>query len=183
MALYGSFVMPVLFPMLLGTIGCGGIAAANVSASSTTLIPSSDTLDFAPSPDGGPSLSTVSLANESPGVLTVSAVNVTGTGFSLAPSTQTSFTIPSGGSASLSIQFDSKTNGASDGDLSVMSASSSTPLAKVHLHGAGSGLFKSVTCHTTALIGTSTDACVVTCGTKTRSCANRIDRPAELRVL
>ncbi len=83
-----------------------------------------------------PATQALTLTNSGGSAATVSVVTVTGAGFSLVGSTFP-ITLNAGQNATLNVQFDPTTTGAASGQLTIISALSSTPLAQLSLSGTG----------------------------------------------
>jgi hypothetical protein len=103
---------------------------------------------------------TVTLNSTGTGPVTISGATVTGTGFSLAPSTFPVSVSP-GQSATISVQFDPSAEGAATGQLTV-SSNSSAGAAAIALSGTGIAQLTSFTCGSASISGSQTDLCTVT---------------------
>lgn len=121
-----SLVSPSLTVQLTGT-GNQGTATLTVNSSSVA---------FGNVPLGTPSTQSVTLQSTGTSAVTVSAANITGTGFTVTGATFP-LTLNPSQSATLSLQFEPTATGAATGNLTIKSNSSANSSAAVALSGTG----------------------------------------------
>ena len=112
-----------------GSASSGGSSGGTISVNATSLSFGSVALNQ-------PATQSLTLTNSGGSAATVSAVTVTGAGFSLAGATFP-LTVNAGQNATLNVQFDPTTTGAVSGQLAIISTSSSNPVAQLSLSGTG----------------------------------------------
>lgn len=158
-------ILATLIAGCLVLSGCGGLQgslAGNASASST-IVPSTTDVVFGTTQIGQSVSSNLSISNPGTQSIQIGQLSMPGAPFSVSGQTQSGFTVAPGGTVTLSLSFDPSVVGDADGDMSLLSAASSAaPLAKIHLHGTGAPILKSVSCATASITGAGTDACSVT---------------------
>ncbi len=93
--------------------------------------------------------------------VTIKAAALTGTGFKIA-GTAFPVTLDSGSAVTLNVQFNPTAGGATTGQLTVTSNSSTSPTAVIGLSGTGMTAVSAVSCSSASITGSGTDACTVT---------------------
>jgi len=104
---------------------------------------------------------TVTVKSTGTGPVTINGATVTGTGFTLPPSTFP-LSINPGQTATLSAQFNPPAQGAATGKLTVSSNSSVNGTAAVALNGTGVPQLSGFSCASASIGGAGTDVCTVT---------------------
>ena len=93
--------------------------------------------------------------------VTINAAALTGTGFTI-PGAAFPVTLNSGSAVTLNVQFNPTTGGATTGQLTVTSNSSTSPTAVIGLSGTGMTVLSAVSCSSASITGSGTDACTIT---------------------
>ncbi len=107
----------------------GGSSGGTISVNATSL-------SFGNVALNQPATQSLTATNSGGSAVTLSAATVTGAGFSL-KGTTFPLTLNAGQNATLNVQFDPTTAGTASGELTIVSTSSSTALAKLSLSGTG----------------------------------------------
>ena len=106
----------------------------------------------------------LTLTSTGTAAVNITAVMVTGTGFSVSGTTFPS-TLNPGQAVTLSVQFNPTVTGSVTGQLTITSDSSTNPTARVSLSGTGtstSSVLSALSCSNASMTGSGTDACSVT---------------------
>jgi hypothetical protein len=158
-------VTPVSTPQTVTLTATAGTItktfAISLTAPTPTLSLSAASVAFGNVTVNTPSTQTVTLSSTGTAALTISGATVTGSGFSLTPTTFP-ITLNPGQATSLSVQFDPSAENATTGQLTITSNSSASSTAVVALSGTGEPQLTGVTCANASMGGTGTDLCTVT---------------------
>jgi hypothetical protein len=148
--------------------GCGG-ASVMVPSASGTFQASTDSVDFGTVTVEQTADSSVILVNQSSTAIQVSDLNVSGSGFTVANTSNVPFSVPAnGGTYNLGVQFKPITTDDSTGQLTVANSSMTSSALRIKLHGRGSvptstnPTLSAVACSQSAMTGAGSDACTVT---------------------
>jgi len=166
----GSFTAPVFSVQsklnVTLTASAGGISTAFSLVLAPSDVPilqiSARHIAFGTVPVNTPSIQTLILTSAGKAAVTVSAATLQGTGFTLSGPTFP-LTLNPGQTATIGVQFDPLTAGASKGELTVASNSSIKGTEYVHISGTGvaSVVLSSVSCSTATISGNGAFACSV----------------------
>lgn len=92
--------------------------------------------------------------------VTINAAALTGTGFTMSGAAFP-LTLNSGSAVTLNLQFNPTTSGTTTGHLTVTSNSSGSPTSVIGLSGTGMAVVSALSCSSTSITGSTTDACSV----------------------
>ena len=155
-------ILSSCFPFALS--GCG--ATLVNPASTGTLTASPNTVIFGTVPLGQTASTPVSLLNGNSMPVQITQLSLTGQSFSVAGSSDLPVTIAAHGTYNLNVQFNPAVAGAATGQLSVASNASSSGTMVITLSGSGAAAsttaLSSLSCTSSALIGSAADTCTVT---------------------
>ena len=150
---------------LTATVGAvSEIFVMQLNAAVPTLSISSASLTFGNVSLNAPSTQSVTLTSAGTAPVTISAATVTGTGFTLSGATFP-VTLNPGQATTLSVQFDPTIAGAATGQLTITDNSSTGSTALIALSGTGTSVaaaLSALSCGSTSITGSGTDACTVT---------------------
>ena len=156
---------PVTAPQAVNlTASVGGVAetfAVQLDAALGILGISTTSVAFGNVPVNSPASQPVVLSSTGTVPVTVSAASLSGTGFSISGASLP-MTLAPGQTIALSVQFDPTASGATAGQLSLASSSSSGSSKVVGLSGTGVPLLSGVTCASSTITGSVADSCTVT---------------------
>ncbi len=162
---FSASVSPVVSPQAATlTASVGGVAqtfAVQLGAALPALGISAPSLAFGSVPVNSPATQPLVLSSTGNSAVTVSAAALLGAGFSIAGG-NLPVTLAPGQTATLNVQFDPTTAGASTGQLTLTSDSSTGSSTAVSLSGTGVPGLSGLNCTRTAFSGTGTDQCMVT---------------------
>ena len=142
----------------------GGVVqtfALQLGSSVPTLSVSPASLAFGTVSVNSPSSQAITLSSTGTAAVTVSAASVTGAGFTVSGA-NFPLTLNPGQTATLTVQFNPTVAGATAGQLTLTSNSSTGSSAIVGLTGTGVPVLNGLTCTTSSFSGAGTDACTVT---------------------
>ena len=147
------------------TANVNGVAetfSIQLNAAKPALTVSAASLAFGNVTLNTPSTQTVTLTSSGTAAVTVSAITVSGTGFSIS-GVSAPVTLNPGATATLTVVFDPTTSGAATGAVTI-SDNASPATATVSLSGTGTATaaLSAITCNSSSLTGAATDACTVT---------------------
>jgi len=139
-----------------------------LNAAIPTLAVNSSTLSFGNVAVNTPTSQSITLSSTGNVAVTINSATLAGTGFSISGLTFP-LTLNSGQTATLSVQFDPTAAGAASGTLTIASNSSTNAPTTVNLSGTGVPVLSAVSCATSSITGSGTDACSVTLNTAAAS--------------
>ncbi|MGB7264210.1 MAG: choice-of-anchor D domain-containing protein [Terracidiphilus sp.] len=145
--------------------GCAGSIATKstgTSASTGTLVASSNSVAFGAVAVGQTAKLSVTLTNESSAPINVTQLNVSGQSFSANGQTGLPATISANGSFTLTIQFNPTSTGSATGQLTVTSDSTAATSTSLGLSGTGVPVLTGLSCSNGSIIGAGTDTCSIT---------------------
>jgi len=159
------WAMLLFFPWLtFALVGCGGTSISGAATDGLEISPGS--LSFGSVSVGKTATANVLLVNLNSSPVEVSAINITGSGFTAEAQSSLPFTVaPAGGTYTLKVVFQPTVSGAANGELSVTSNSASDPTAVVGLSGMGLAIvpaLSNLTCSSGTIPELGNDACTVT---------------------
>jgi Abnormal spindle-like microcephaly-assoc'd, ASPM-SPD-2-Hydin len=153
-------VLSCALPVVLS--GCGSVSTTNgVGVDSLTI--STASVAFGNVTVNSPALVPVTLTSTGLAPITVSAVTVSGTGFTMS-GPAFPVTLSSGQSATVNIQFDPTATGAATGQLTVTTSGSTSDPVTIPMSGTGvaAATLSTLSCSSASFTGAGTDACTVT---------------------
>ena len=144
--------------------GCGGLVANTTGASAGSFTASPATIAFGSVAVGSPATNTVSLVNSSSDPVVISQLSLSNSSFSVDGAGTLPFTLAAKSNATLNVHFGPSTAGAASGQLVITSNSLSSPSTTVQLSGTGvaAPALSGLSCASTSVTGSGTDACTVT---------------------
>jgi hypothetical protein len=161
-ALFSFFLVSTTFT------GCG----ARYTVTSTgigSFQASTDAVEFGSVVVGQIATSSVTLVNQGPAAIQVSALTVTGNDFAVTNPNSFPVSVAANSTYTVAVQFKPKSNGDSSGQFTVSSTSITSPSLKIKLHGKGalapvassSLVLSSFSCSQGSMTGSGSDACTV----------------------
>ena len=151
--------------ILFALSGCGGIFVVN-GAGTGALTASPNTVTFGAVSLGQTASTPLALLNGSSAPVQITQLSLTGQSFSLVSPSDLPVTIAAGGTYSLNVQFNPAAAGMATGQLTIASNASSSGAMVIGLRGtgatAGGAILSSLSCTSSALIGSAADACTLT---------------------
>ncbi len=159
-----AWPLVIVFPWLvLALSGCGGGSITGAVTSGLQISPGS--LSFGSVSVGKTATASVQLVNLNSSPVQISAINVTGSGFTAkAPSSLPITVAAAGGTYSLSVDFDPTAAGAASGQLTITTNATSDATSVVGLSGTGltvAPVLSAFTCNSSSIPELGTDACSV----------------------
>ena len=151
--------------------GCGGsyVVKGASTASTGTVSPSPDSVDFGTVSVGQSVNSKIDVVNQGSQPVVVSQLTLSGSSFSVDGQGALPVTLAAGGTMSFKVHFNPSSDGTSTGQVTIASNSTASPTASVKLHGVGKKSSASSTitlsafaCNGASMTGSGTDACTVT---------------------
>ena len=150
--------------ILFALSGCGGIFVVN-GAGTGALTASPNTVTFGAVSLGQTASTPLALLNGSSAPVQITQLSLTGQFFSLVSPSDLPVTIAAGGTYSLNVQFNPADAGMATGQLTIASNASSSGAMVIGLRGtgatAGGAILSSLSCTSSALIGSAADACTL----------------------
>ena len=149
----------------LALSGCVGSLATNkvqTDAAAGTLVASSSTVDFGAVAVGRTVSLSVTVVNQGSAPVTISGLNLSGQSFSTSAQSGLPATVNANGSFTLTVQFNPTATGATTGQLTVTSNSSTGTSISVGLSGTGVPVLSALTCASGSITGAGIDTCTVT---------------------
>ena len=132
-----------------------------VNQGTSTLNISTTSLTFGSVAVSADPTQSVTLTSTGTAPLTISSATVAGAGFTLSAATLP-VTLTPGQAMTLSVLFNPSAAGAVAGQLTIASNSSTNPTAMISLSGTGTPVLTALSCSSTSMTGSGTDACTVT---------------------
>ena len=162
-ALFSFFLFGTTFT------GCGANYTVT-SAGIGSFQASSDTVEFGSVTIGQASTSSLTLVNQGPAAIQVSALTVAGSDFAVKSPNSLPVSVAANGTYSVALQFKPKASGDSNGQLTVTSSSITNSPLKIKLHGKGASVaapsgnasLNSLSCAQSSITGAAIDNCTVT---------------------
>lgn len=138
--------------------------ALQLNAAVSTLSVSSSSLNFGSVSVNTATTQTITLSSTGSSAVTISAATVSGSGYSITGATFP-LMLNANQSASLTVQFDPTVAGATTGQLALTSNSSTGSTNTISLSGTGVPVLTAISCSSSSMTGSGTDACTVTLNT------------------
>jgi len=157
-------LLSLSFSFALALSGCS-TSNFRVDAIPGTLAVSPSSVTFGPVPVGQTATSAVSVINGSTAAAVITRLDLTGNSFTVAGSTNFPITVAPGGTYRLNVLFNPSAVGAASGQLTITSNAFTGGNVVVALSGTGTttlAALSGLSCSSSSITGSGTDACAVT---------------------
>jgi hypothetical protein len=164
-ALFSAAVSAVATSESVQVIATTGGASMNFPLQLSAYVPalqiSATTVSFGTVALNTPAIQSLTLTSTGTAPLTIASAALTGSGFSISGSAFP-LTLNPAQSVTLNVQFDPTTAGASSGQLTIASNSSTNGTAVISLAGTATPRLTGISCNSASIGGTGTDVCTIT---------------------